>query len=78
VPAVGDGEATDGKPTLGSISKQGDRYLRTLFIQAAKVIIMRPHNWDEFSFGAWLKGAATRLHKNKLATALANKLAGIS
>jgi transposase len=70
--------STGGKPILGRISKQGDRYLRTLFIQAAKVIIMRPHNWDRFSFGAWLKGAAPRLHKNKLATALANKLARIS
>jgi transposase len=70
--------STGGKPILGRISKQGDRYLRTLFIQAAKVIIMRPHNWHRFSFGDWLKGAATRLHKNKLATALANKLARIS
>ena len=39
---------------------------------------MRPHNWERFSFGAWLKAAAQRLHKNKLATALANKLARIS
>jgi transposase len=39
---------------------------------------MRPHNWERFSFGAWLKQAAPRLHKNKLATALANKLARIS
>src|SRR5918993_2361782 len=29
--------STGGKPILGRISKQGDRYLRTLFIQAAKV-----------------------------------------
>jgi transposase len=70
--------STGGKPILGRISKQGDRSLRTLFIQAAKVILMRPHNGDKFSCGAWLTGAATRLHKNKLATALANKLARIS
>ena len=48
-----------------------------LFIQAAKVILMRPHNWEKFSFGLWLKQAATRLHHNKLAAALANKLARI-
>lgn len=70
--------STGGKPILGRISKRGSRYLRTLFIQAANVILMRPHNWERFSFGAWLKQAATRLHRNKLATALANKLARIT
>jgi transposase len=63
---------------LGRISKQGNRYLRTLFIQTANVILMRPHNWTKFSFGTWLTEAATRMHRNKLATALANKLARIS
>jgi transposase len=63
---------------LGRISKQGNSYLRMLFMQAAKVIIMRPHNWEKFSFGTWSKEAAPRLHRNKLATALANKLARIS
>ncbi|MGA7329455.1 MAG: hypothetical protein WBX25_34495 [Rhodomicrobium sp.] len=33
---------------------------------------MRPQNWERFSFGPWLKQGATRLHKNKLAVALAN------
>jgi len=70
--------STGGKSILGRISKQGNRYLRTLFIQAANVILMRPHNWPKFSFGPWLTEAATRLHRNKLATALANKLARIS
>ena len=39
---------------------------------------MRPHNWERFSFGAWLLNAAPRLHRNKLATTLANKLARIA
>ena len=39
---------------------------------------MRPHNWPRFSFGAWLKTASERLHRNKLAVALANKLARIA
>jgi transposase len=39
---------------------------------------MRPNNWDRFSFGPWLKQGAIRLHKNKLAVALANKLARIA
>jgi transposase len=49
-----------------------------LFIQAAHVILMRPKNWEKFSFGPWLTEADTRLHRNKLATALANKLARIA
>ena len=39
---------------------------------------MRPHRWESFSFGPWLAGAAPRLHKHKLAVALANKLARIA
>ncbi len=70
--------STGGRSILGRISKRGSKYLRTLFIQAANVILMRPHNWDRFSFGAWLQNAAPRLHRNKLATALANKLARIA
>jgi len=70
--------STGGKSILGRISKRGSKYLRTLFIQAAHVILMRPHNWEKFSFGPWLTEAATRLHRNKLATALANKLARIA
>ena len=70
--------STGGRSILGRISKRGSKYLRTLFIQAANVILMRPHNWERFSFGAWLLNAAPRLHRNKLATALANKLARIA
>ena len=70
--------STGGKSILGRISKRGSRYLRTLFIQAANVILMRPNNWERYSFGSWLKEAATRLHRNKVATALANKLARIA
>jgi transposase len=70
--------STGGKPILGKISKRGCRYLRTLFSQAAHIILMRPHNWEKFSFGAWLEQASQRMHKNKLAAALANKLARIA
>ena len=39
---------------------------------------MRPQNWHKLSFGPWLEAAAPRMHKNKLAAALANKLARIA
>ena len=64
--------STGGKSILGRITKRGSRYLRTLFIQAANVILMRPQNWE------WLKAAQPRMHRNKLAAALANKLARIA
>src|SRR5215469_2111710 len=70
--------STGGRSILGRISKRGSKYLRTLLIQAAKVLLMRSHNWARYSFGAWLKSASERLHRNKLAVALANKLARIA
>ena len=70
--------STGGRTILGRISKRGSKYLRTLLIQAAKVLLMRPHNWARYSFGAWLKTASERLYRNKLAVALANKLARIA
>jgi len=70
--------STGGKSILGRISKQGNKYLRTLFVQAAHIILMRPQNWNRFSFGPWLEAATQRMHKNKLAIALANKLARIA
>lgn len=34
--------STGGRTILGRITKRGSRYLRMLFVQAAKVILMRP------------------------------------
>ncbi|WOI33356.1 IS110 family transposase [Tritonibacter scottomollicae] len=67
--------STGGRTVLGRISKRGSRYLRMLFVQAAKIIMMRPHRWPDFSFGAWLARACERMHRNKAAVVLANKLA---
>jgi transposase len=70
--------STGGRPILGRLTRRGSKYLRTLFIQAANVILMRPKNWEKFSFGTWLANASARMHRNKLAAALANKLARIA
>ena len=70
--------STGDRTVLGRISKHGNRYLRTLFMQGARVILLRPANWVKHSFGSWLTAAAQRLHHNVLATALANKLARIA
>jgi transposase len=70
--------STGDRTILGRISKRGNRYLRTLFMQGARVILLRPANWAKHSFGPWLTAAAKRLHHNVLAAALANKLARIA
>ncbi|MFZ2081925.1 MAG: IS110 family transposase [Xanthobacteraceae bacterium] len=70
--------STGDRTILGRISKRGNRYLRMLFMQGARVILLRPANWTKHSFGPWLTAAAKRLHPNVLATALANKLARIA
>jgi len=70
--------STGDRTILGRISKRGNGYLRMLFIQAARVILLRPANWPKHGFGAWLVRAIQRLHPNVLAAALANKLARIA
>ena len=70
--------STGDRTILGRITKRGNRYLRMLFLQAARVVLLRPKNWMKHGFGPWLTAAAQRLHHNVLATALANKLARIA
>lgn len=70
--------STGGRSILGGITKRGSRYLRMLFVQAARVIMMRKKLWPQFSFGAWLEQAAGRMNRFKLAIAFANKLARIA
>src|SRR5712672_2640521 len=70
--------STGDRTILGRITKRGNRCLRTMIMQGARVILLRPANWTKHSFGPWLTAAAQRLHHNVLATALANKLARIA
>ena len=70
--------STGDRTILGAISKRGNRYLRTMFIQGARAVLLRRGHWAKHSFGPWLEAAARRLHRNVLAVALANKLARIA
>ena len=70
--------STGDRTILGRISKRGNNYLRTLFMQAARVILLRRASWPKHGFGIWLARVAQRLHPNVLAAALANKLARIA
>ena len=69
--------STGDRTILGRISKRGNRYLRTLFVRAARVVLMRPQSWEKYGLKVWIEAAQRRLHHNVLAVALANKLARI-
>ena len=72
-------ESTGDRTKLGRISKRGNKYLRTLFVQAAHVVLHRRPAPAMRALWPWIQQAARRLpHRNLLAIALANKLARIA
>ena len=70
--------STGDRTILGKVSKRGNRYLRVLFVQAAWVVLIKPQSWERHGLKRWLDAAKSRLHRNVLAIALANKLARIA
>src|SRR5262249_8927563 len=56
---------------------RGNRYLRMLFVQAARAVLLRPQSWEKHGLKSWIEAAARRLNRFKLAIALANKIARI-
>jgi len=72
-------ESTGDRTKLGRISKRGNKYLRTLFVQAAHVVLERRPAAAVRVLLPWIDRASKRLaHRNLLAIALANKLARIA
>ncbi len=71
-------ESTGDRTILGKISKRGNKYLRTLFVQAVHVILARRPSAAMQGLWPWIEQASKRLHRNMLAIALANKLARIA
>jgi transposase len=72
-------ESTGDRTKLGKISKRGNKYLRTLFVQAAHVVLERRPAAAMRALWPWIEQASRRLaHRNLLAIALANKLARIA
>jgi len=66
--------SSGGKPKLGSISKQGDRYLRGLFTAGALAVI-RYAKIHGIGHRPWLTGLLARRPAKVAAIALANKIA---
>jgi len=72
-------ESTGDRTKLGRISKRGNKYLRTLFVQAAHVVIERRPAAAMRALWPWIEKTSRRLpHRNLLAIALANKLARVA
>jgi transposase len=68
--------SSGGKTSLGSITKRGSNYLRTLLIQGAKsVVLTGKHNDDPIS--QWVQRLRERCGWQKAVVALANKNARI-
>lgn len=68
--------STGGKTILGSISKRGDRYLRTNLIHGARSVISKVGNKTD-ARSRWLQQLKSRVGVNKACVALANKNARI-
>jgi transposase len=69
--------STGGKPTLLGISKRGDKNLRRLLVQGARVIMQRVTTRTD-ALGEWTRNMMCRRHSNVVACALANKMARIA
>jgi transposase len=69
--------STGGKPTLLGISKRGDKNLRRLLVQGARVIMQRIQTRSD-GLGDWVRDMLCRRHSNVVACALANKMARIA
>ena len=70
--------STGGKPRLGRISKQGDRYLRRLLVNGAQSVLrwIKPGRSGRAS--PWVLGLLGRRPRTVVAVALANKMARIA
>ena len=69
--------SSGGKERLLGISKQGDRYLRTLLIHGARSVLRTARKKGD-PRSRWVIGVGDRRHENIAAVALANKNARIA
>ena len=69
--------STGGKANLLGISKRGDKNLRRLLVQCARVYMFRL-KYQHGALADWVRSMLCRRHSNVVACALANKLARIA
>jgi transposase len=68
--------SSGNRTLLLGVTKQGDTYLRTLFVQGARAALQVVGRRDDAQ-SRWLKQLLLRRHKHVVAVALANKLARV-
>jgi transposase len=71
-------QSTGDRTILGKLSKRGNKYLRTLLVQAAHIVLARRPHAARQGLWPWIEAASKRMHRNMVAIALANKLARIA
>jgi transposase len=69
--------STGGRANLLGISKRGDKNLRRLLVQCARVYLQRLEH-QRGALADWVRSLLCRRHSNVVACALANKLARIA
>ncbi|MEQ1963003.1 IS110 family transposase [Xenorhabdus khoisanae] len=69
--------STGGKTTLLGISKRGNKNLRRLLVQCARIFMMRLEH-QRGRLAEWVREQLNKKHSNVVACALANKLARIA
>ncbi len=69
--------STGGRANLLGISKRGDKSLRRLLVQCARVY-MQKLDYQKGALADWVRSLLMRRHSNVVACALANKLARIA
>jgi transposase len=69
--------STGGKQKLLGVSKRGNSYLRSLFVQGAHAVL-RFRAKQAPALNNWLGQLLARSHQNKVIVALANKLIRIA
>ena len=70
-------DSTGGKQRLLGISKRGNSYLRRLFVQGARAVMMR-RTKQASGLSRWLEELVVHKHHNVAIVALANKLARVA
>jgi transposase len=69
--------STGGKTILLGMSKRGNSYVRRLLLHGARSCVLHLNRHRD-RLGSWITKLATRMHTNKVAVALANKLARVA
>ena|ERR1700686_3140713 len=65
--------SSGGQQKLLGISKRGNKYLRTLFLQSARSVLQQRHKQTP-GLSDWLAQLLGRTHQNVVVVALANNL----